>query len=86
MAAIIGKSLVVVLNSHKMQEINYNYMLEIPIRYKKLQIESDSLMGMCDLYYLYDLIDTGPVYNLLNENKIDYLHICETREYRIIED
>ena len=86
MAAIIDKSLVVVLNSHKMEDSNYNYILEVPIRRKKLQIEGDSLSGMYDLYYLCDLIDTGPVYNLLNENKIDYLHICHTGEYRIIED
>ena len=85
MAAIIDKSLVVVLNSHKMEDINYNYMLEVPIRRKKLQIEGDSLSGFYDLYYLCDLVDTA-VGSLLSENKIDYLHICDTGEYEIIED
>ena len=68
-----------------MEDINYNYMLEVPIRHKKLQIEGNSLSGMYDLYYLCDLVDTA-VGSLLSENKIDYLDICDTEEYRIIED
>ncbi len=78
MPALIKDFLVVRISTSEFT----NFGLYYQIKNNKLIInESDSM----SMYYLADLIDFGEVMEILNNHNIEYLHMCNTHAYRMME-
>lgn len=64
-----------ILNTDSITDMPFS----VPIIDNKLIIDD-----LCrdELFYIADLIDMGDVLSILSDNNIDYIYICDTDEYK----
>ena len=77
--SMIEEELVILLNSHREK----GHIIIVPIQNARLEIES---LSVNDQEYVTDMIDMTGMIDILNKHSVEYLHICETYIYRMIDD